>query len=266
MVVQSAIAEGFGAGDAKKLEGLADAASACDLHPAAGNIMYCCSEMLEYSACYRKMRELAGSYYSRYACYLPQPSVYMATLLNTFPARANPQWRPVEATAFGGFRHWRFPAGAAADADAGAVQHSRRGGGLHHPGAGEPPRRTRGRADKSCGVHAECKPTTPFRSMVVIALTSAALLIGFACDCTVQERAARFDEGKTVRAVKRSVVRISLQICRLATISGTHCALTPCAEYRAPRGIACSRRRTRAPRRSCWARGDTCSSAITCSR
>lgn len=63
--VQDAIAEGFGAGDARKLEGLADAASVCDLHPAAGNVMYCCGEMFEYAACYRKMRELATSYYSR---------------------------------------------------------------------------------------------------------------------------------------------------------------------------------------------------------
>jgi hypothetical protein len=64
------IAEGFGAGDAKKLEGITDAASACDLHPAAGNIMYCCSEMLEYSACYRKMRELAVTYFTKYTAYL----------------------------------------------------------------------------------------------------------------------------------------------------------------------------------------------------
>jgi len=37
--------------------------SACDLHPAAGNIMYCCSEMREYSASYRRMRELLGSFF-----------------------------------------------------------------------------------------------------------------------------------------------------------------------------------------------------------
>jgi hypothetical protein len=69
------IAEGFGAGDAKKLEGITDAASACDLHPAAGNIMYCCSEMLEYSACYRKMRELAVTYFTKY---IPLPPLHTA--------------------------------------------------------------------------------------------------------------------------------------------------------------------------------------------
>jgi len=38
--------------------------SACDLHPAAGNLMYCCSEMREYSNPYRRMRELMMNAYS----------------------------------------------------------------------------------------------------------------------------------------------------------------------------------------------------------
>jgi hypothetical protein len=60
------ISDGFGGGEARKLEGLADAASACDLHPAAGHVMYCCAEIVEYGASYRKMRELAATYFSRY--------------------------------------------------------------------------------------------------------------------------------------------------------------------------------------------------------
>lgn len=62
--MQHAVAEGFGSGEGKKSEGLADASAACDLHPAAGNIMYCCTEMQEYSASYRRMRELAATYFT----------------------------------------------------------------------------------------------------------------------------------------------------------------------------------------------------------
>lgn len=58
---QSGITEGF-----STVENKADVASACDLHPAAGNIMYCCSEVQEYAAPYRRMRELSNAYYSRY--------------------------------------------------------------------------------------------------------------------------------------------------------------------------------------------------------
>jgi len=59
--LQSGITEGF-----STVENKADVASACDLHPAAGNIMYCCSEVQEYAAPYRRMRELSNAYYSRY--------------------------------------------------------------------------------------------------------------------------------------------------------------------------------------------------------
>ena len=58
---QSGITEGF-----STVENKADVASACDLHPAAGNIMYCCSEVQDYAAPYRRMRELSNAYYSRY--------------------------------------------------------------------------------------------------------------------------------------------------------------------------------------------------------
>ncbi len=60
---QSGITEGF-----STVENKADVASACDLHPAAGNIMYCCSEVQEYAAPYRRMRELSNAYYARYDC------------------------------------------------------------------------------------------------------------------------------------------------------------------------------------------------------
>uniref|UniRef100_A0A7S3HT83 Exocyst subunit Exo70 family protein n=1 Tax=Spumella elongata TaxID=89044 RepID=A0A7S3HT83_9STRA len=58
-MTSSGITEGF-----STVENKADVASACDLHPAAGNIMYCCSEVQDYAAPYRRMRELSNAYYS----------------------------------------------------------------------------------------------------------------------------------------------------------------------------------------------------------
>lgn len=78
--MQQAVTEGFSSGEGKKAESLADASAACDLHPAAGNIMYCCTEMLEYSAAYRRMRELASTYYSRYVLIFQQLCVLVSLL------------------------------------------------------------------------------------------------------------------------------------------------------------------------------------------
>jgi hypothetical protein len=44
---------------------LVDGETSCDLHPAAGNIMYCCSEMQNYTSSYRRMRELTGTFFTR---------------------------------------------------------------------------------------------------------------------------------------------------------------------------------------------------------